>query len=398
MPRTLRRWRLLKKPPGHLGSDPGGPPEGHSPRTVVAGRGARGPEEQDRAPLGPTRHPAPRPARSADEFGLHLRSDLPPGGQGRSLGPAPMRHAGHEPALGGSRTSRGSRSPWGHADGPDRMAPRQGPRRARQPHAGAAAGPSARIEPGREHLAVCARQLVVEPRVRLLRRHRRPLLLRVEPPHRPALDHHVHRPPRLGQCMRISAGWYYAPTAVQQQRPGAARWSNRRTSPGFSGPLWPERAVHHRPTWRFSFAGSMPSAPAAARISLHVVSSTGMPSASRLARITRSGSPASWTRSVPPCGGEALIHSRQACISRWNVEGSASAAGARRIVSMPLMIRCSPPPRSWIASPPAKAPPSNSQTRESPKPLCWPKVRSAPSGLTAPYLGSVVGRPLSSSI
>src|SRR4051794_30599984 len=122
-----------------------------------------------------------------------------------------MRYAGHEPAPGGSRTSRGSRSPWGPADGPGRMASRQGPRRARQPHAGAAASPSARIEPGREHLAVLARQLVVEPRVRLLRRHRRPLLLRVEPPHRPALDHHVHRPLELGQCiqcMMISAGWY----------------------------------------------------------------------------------------------------------------------------------------------------------------------------------------------
>src|SRR3954463_11107759 len=180
-------------------------------RAVVAGRGARGPEEQDRPPLGQTRHPAPRPARSADEFGLHLRSDLPPGGQGRSLGHAQVRHAGHEPASSGSRTSRGSRSPWGHADGPGRMAPRQGPRRARQPHAGAAASPSARIEPGREHLAVSARQLVVEPRVRLLPRHRRSLLRRLEPPHRQALDRHVHRPPGLGQCiqcMMISAGWY----------------------------------------------------------------------------------------------------------------------------------------------------------------------------------------------
>src|SRR3954452_3757182 len=123
-----------------------------------------------------------------------------------------MRHAGHEPAPGGSLAGCGSRSPWGPADGPGRMASRQGPRRARQPHAGAAARPSARIEPGREHLAVLARQRVVEPRVRLLPRHRRTLLLRVEPPHRPALDHHVHRPPGLGQCiqcMMISAGWYY---------------------------------------------------------------------------------------------------------------------------------------------------------------------------------------------
>src|SRR4051795_5231406 len=210
MPRTLRRWRLLKKPPGHLGSDPGGPPERHSHRTVVAGRGAGRPEEQDCPPLGPTGHPAPRPARSADEFGLHLRSDLPATGQGRSLGAAPMRYAGHEPASGGSRTSRGSRSPWGHADGPGRMASRQGPRRAGQPHAGAAAGPSARIEPGRDHLAVLARQLVVEPRVRLLRRHRRPLLLRVEPPHRPALDPIGLRDwANASQCMMISAGWYY---------------------------------------------------------------------------------------------------------------------------------------------------------------------------------------------
>src|SRR3954465_6964596 len=217
MPRTLRRWSFLKKSPGHLGSDPGGPPEGHPDRAVVAGRGPCRPEEQDRPALGPTGHPAPRPARSADEFGLHLRSDLPPGGQGRSLGAAPMRHAGHEPALGGSRTSRGSRSPWGPADGPGRMAPRQGARRARQSHAGAAASPSARIEPGREYLAVSARQLVVEPRVRLLPRHRRSLLRRLEPPHRPALAHHVHRPPRLGQCiqcMMISAGWYKPPAAT----------------------------------------------------------------------------------------------------------------------------------------------------------------------------------------
>src|SRR4051794_31017038 len=136
---------LFKKPPRHLGDDPGKPPKRHPDRAVVAGRGPCRPEEQDRAPLGPTGHPAPRPARSADKLGLHLRGDLPPGGQGRSLGAAPMRHAGHEPASSGSRTSRGSRSPWGHADGPGRMAPRQGPRRAGQSHAGAPASPSARI-------------------------------------------------------------------------------------------------------------------------------------------------------------------------------------------------------------------------------------------------------------
>src|SRR3954449_11048959 len=62
------------------------------------------------------------------------------------------------------------------------------------------------------NIRISARELVVEPRVRLLPRHRRSLLRRLEPPHRPALDHHVHRPPGLGQCiqcMMISAGWYY---------------------------------------------------------------------------------------------------------------------------------------------------------------------------------------------
>src|SRR5215203_7534204 len=88
------------------------------------------------------------------------------------------------------------------------MAPREGPHRPPEHHGAAAAGAIARIEPGREHLAVSARELVVESRVRLLHRHRRSLLLRVEPPHRPALAHHVHRPPRLGQCMIISGAWY----------------------------------------------------------------------------------------------------------------------------------------------------------------------------------------------
>src|SRR3954451_25407247 len=58
-----------------------------------------------------------------------------------------MRHAGHEPAPGGSRAGRGSRSPWGPADGPRRMALHQGPCRARQSHAGAAAARAPELNP-----------------------------------------------------------------------------------------------------------------------------------------------------------------------------------------------------------------------------------------------------------
>src|SRR4051812_12144107 len=67
----------FKKPPGPTGDDPGGPPERHPPRAVVAGRGARGQEKKDRPPLGQTGNPTPRSARPANELGLHLWGDLP---------------------------------------------------------------------------------------------------------------------------------------------------------------------------------------------------------------------------------------------------------------------------------------------------------------------------------
>src|SRR5215211_3786229 len=52
------------------------------------------------------------------------------------------------------------------------------------------------------NIRVHARQLVVAPRVRLLPGHRRPLLRGLEQAHRPTLAHHVHRSPRLGQCIQ----------------------------------------------------------------------------------------------------------------------------------------------------------------------------------------------------
>ena len=70
------------------------------------------------------------------------------------------------------------------------------------------------------NIRVSAGQLVVAPRVRLLPRYRRSLLRRVEQAHRPALAHHVHRPPRLGQCiqcMTLSAGWYYVRVDVEPE-------------------------------------------------------------------------------------------------------------------------------------------------------------------------------------
>src|SRR5207245_2158037 len=48
-------------------------------------------------------------------------------------------------------------------------------------------------------LAVHASELVVKPDLQIIRRYRRPLLLRLEHAHRSTLEDHVHRAPRLGE-------------------------------------------------------------------------------------------------------------------------------------------------------------------------------------------------------
>jgi hypothetical protein len=53
---------------------------------------------------------------------------------------------------------------------------------------------------GQENVWQFMRQkLVVKPDLQILRRYRRPLLLRLEHPHRSALEDHVHRASRVGQ-------------------------------------------------------------------------------------------------------------------------------------------------------------------------------------------------------
>src|ERR1700694_4819378 len=80
----------------------------------------------------------------------------------------------------------------------------------RQHHALAVAAEIARAQSGREHLAIHARQLALEPRPQILRRHPRPLLLRLEQAHRHALENQVHRDQRLGLPVMIIKTWYNA--------------------------------------------------------------------------------------------------------------------------------------------------------------------------------------------
>jgi len=59
-----------------------------------------------------------------------------------------------------------------------------------------------------EYLAVHARQLALEPRLHILRQHRRPLRLGLEQAGRPAVAHHVHRATQMGTWVMSNAGWY----------------------------------------------------------------------------------------------------------------------------------------------------------------------------------------------
>src|SRR5665213_385105 len=61
---------------------------------------------------------------------------------------------------------------------------------------------------GRKYLAVHARQLALEPRLQILRRYRRSLLLRLEYARRSPLENHVHRTAPVGTWVLINEMWY----------------------------------------------------------------------------------------------------------------------------------------------------------------------------------------------
>ena len=53
-----------------------------------------------------------------------------------------------------------------------------------------------------------ARQLVVEPDLQILRRHRRAVLPSLEQPHRPTMEDHVPRHAQMGAWVLINDRWY----------------------------------------------------------------------------------------------------------------------------------------------------------------------------------------------
>src|SRR6516165_8242594 len=87
--------------------------------------------------------------------------------------------------------------------------------------ADAMAAAFARTEQPGEHLAVHAPKLAIEPRLQILQRHRRSLLLRLEHPYCSAVEDHVNRAPGVGlhRSFNLRIGI----------SPGNAAWANIRS-------------------------------------------------------------------------------------------------------------------------------------------------------------------------
>src|ERR1039457_1157243 len=188
--------------------------------------------------MGPPRHAARSTARPAHLLGLHLRRHLPGRRQGRRPRAAAMHHRRHGPASGRDLPGRGARRPRRPPARSGRLAHLSQARRAQKHHPAAAPGKVTRTQPSREYLAVHARKLALQSNLHLLPRYPRPLLLRLEPPHRSALAYNIHRPARVGPSVMIRESWY-KPIVILFMADGSSRlWSPSTTT------LWHIDAGH----------------------------------------------------------------------------------------------------------------------------------------------------------
>ena len=79
-----------------------------------------------------------------------------------------------------------------------------------------------RTECSGKRLAVHARQRTLQPGVPQPRRHHSPMQRPMEPPHRSAMAHHVHRKTRSGTSVPINGSWYKSAKSGVPER--SCRW------------------------------------------------------------------------------------------------------------------------------------------------------------------------------
>src|SRR6202047_4222561 len=128
------------------------------------------PRASTRSPSAPRNAPLGT-ARSADALDLHLRRHLPGARNRGRPRPAALQHRRDGAASGGNLPNGDAGSPRRSAARSGRLAPFRQARHPRQHHPDAAAAEVARTQPRRKYLAVHPRQLALQSRLSLLRRH-----------------------------------------------------------------------------------------------------------------------------------------------------------------------------------------------------------------------------------
>src|SRR6516162_5005236 len=107
------------------------------------------------------------------------------------------------------------------------MARSEGAEGPAQHLADAIAAAFARTEQPGEHLAVHGPKLAIEPRLQILRRHRRSLLLRLEHPYCSAVEDHVNRAPGVGLHRSFNLRIGIIPSDERQMTRRVLTWINR---------------------------------------------------------------------------------------------------------------------------------------------------------------------------
>src|SRR3984893_14862123 len=147
--------------------------------------------------MGETRNQALCAERPKDGVGLYFWRNLSGRRKRRRARPALLQQRGHGSASRGNLACGGARRTCARSSRSGGMACLQEAADSRQHNPRPIAAKVTRVEPGRKYLAIHARQLALEPRLQILRRHPRPLLLR-------------NRDQRLGLPVMIIKTWYYS--------------------------------------------------------------------------------------------------------------------------------------------------------------------------------------------
>ena len=119
------------------------------------------------------------------------------------------------------------KGPCGCADGSGRMAHHRQTQSPEEPHHHPAAIARSGTEPGGKYLAVLARQLALQPRVRRLQCHRRCWMRSLEQAHRTARNHHINRNAKMGpyRSMLNAAGIILFQYLVDERNERVKLWT-----------------------------------------------------------------------------------------------------------------------------------------------------------------------------